>query len=43
VAEGNVARGSENEAPTAPDAAEGSRALAAETQELQAKAQKSDS
>jgi TatA/E family protein of Tat protein translocase len=43
VAEGNVARGSENEAPTAPDAAEGSGALAAETQELQAKAQKSDS
>jgi sec-independent protein translocase protein TatB len=41
VAEGNVARGTENERPNAPDASEGSEA--AEKQELQAKAQKSDS
>jgi hypothetical protein len=40
VAEGNVARGTETEQPNAQAASAGSEA--AETQELQAKAQKAD-
>ncbi|MCU1243789.1 MAG: Twin-arginine translocation protein TatB [Candidatus Acidoferrum typicum] len=41
VAEGNIARGTENETPNAPDASEGSEVV--ERQDLQAKAQKLDS
>jgi TatA/E family protein of Tat protein translocase len=43
VAEGNVARGTEDETPNALGAGEGTEGAAADTQELQAKAQKSDS
>src|ERR1700675_513400 len=42
VAEGNVARGTENGAPNAPNATEGSGPVTAETQDVQAKAQNRD-